>query len=78
MLGTEEDDKGVLVMTFSQHIARVKTIFEAAQEMDRRPLILGRSMKRYLGTAERMGYVELPNDIGVYGNRRSVAIYREE
>jgi ribonuclease J len=40
--------------------------------MDRRPLILGRSMERYLGTAERMGYVKLPNDIGVYGNRRSV------
>jgi ribonuclease J len=72
LLGTEDEDKGVLVTTFSSHIARVKTIFEAAQEMDRRPLILGRSMERYLGTAERMGYVELPNDIGVYGNRRSV------
>jgi ribonuclease J len=72
LLGTEEEDKGVLVTTFSSHIARIKTIYEAAQEMDRRPLILGRSMERYLGTAERMGYVELPNDIGVYGNRRSV------
>jgi ribonuclease J len=72
LLGTEDEDKGVLVTTFSSHIARVKTIFEAAREMDRRPLILGRSMERYLGTAERMGYVELPNDIGVYGNRRSV------
>jgi len=29
-------------------------------------------MERYLGTAEGMGYVELPNNIGVYGNRRSV------
>ncbi|HYB58988.1 MAG TPA: RNase J family beta-CASP ribonuclease [Candidatus Acidoferrales bacterium] len=72
LLGTEENDKGVLVTTFSSHIARVKTIFEAAEEMDRRPLILGRSMERYLGTAERMGYVELPNDIGIYGNKRSV------
>ena len=72
LLGTEEEGNGVLVTTFSSHIARVKTIFEAAYEMDRRPLVLGRSMERYLGTAERMGYVELPNDIGVYGNRRSV------
>jgi ribonuclease J len=72
LLGTEEEGNGVLVTTFSSHIARVKTIFEAAREMDRRPLVLGRSMERYLGTAERMGYVELPNDIGVYGNRRSV------
>jgi len=72
LLGTEEEGNGVLVTTFSSHIARVKTIFEAAREMDRRPLVLGRSMERYLGTAERMGYVDLPNDIGVYGNRRSV------
>lgn len=72
LLGTEEEGNGVLVTTFSSHIARVKTIFEAAREMDRRPLVLGRSMERYLGTAEKMGYVELPNDIGVYGNRRSV------
>ena len=72
LLGTEEEGNGVLVTTFSSHIARVKTIFEAAREMDRRPLVLGRSMERYLGTAERMGYVELPSDIGIYGNRRSV------
>ncbi|MGZ5562204.1 MAG: MBL fold metallo-hydrolase, partial [Halobacteriota archaeon] len=72
LLGTEEDDKGVLVTTFSSHIARVKTILETAHEMDRRPLLLGRSMERYVGTAERMGYVELPDDVGVYGNRRSI------
>ena len=72
LLGTEEEGNGVLVTTFSSHIARVKSIVEAADEMNRRPLVLGRSMERYLGTAERMGYVELPNDIGVYGNRRSV------
>jgi len=72
LLGTEEEGNGVLVTTFSSHIARVKSIVEAADEMNRRPLILGRSMERYLGTAEGMGYVELPNNIGVYGNRRSV------
>ncbi len=72
LLGTEEEGNGVLVTTFSSHIARVKSIVEAGREMDRRPLVLGRSMERYLRTAEGTGYIELPDDVGVYGNRRSV------
>ncbi|MGZ4901957.1 MAG: RNase J family beta-CASP ribonuclease [Halobacteriota archaeon] len=72
LLGTEELENGVLVTTFSSHIARVKSIVEAANEMGRRPLLLGRSMERYMRTAESVGLIELPDDVGVYGNRRSV------
>ena len=40
--------------------------------MNRRPLLLGRSMEKYVGTAEKMGYIELPDNVGLFGNRRSV------
>lgn len=64
----ENKDGGVIVTTFSSHIARIKSITEAAKEMDRRPILLGRSMERYTGTAEQMGVVELPDNVGIFGS----------
>ncbi len=64
----ENEDVGVFVTTFSSHIARIKSITEAAKEMGRRPILLGRSMERYTGTAEQMGLVELPDNVGIFGS----------
>lgn len=67
----ENEDVGVLVTTFSSHIARIKSIVETAVEMGRRPMLFGRSMAKYVTTAEELGIVELPGDVGVYGHPRS-------
>ncbi|PTD93413.1 ribonuclease J [archaeon SCG-AAA382B04] len=67
----ENEDVGVFVTTFSSHIARIKSLTEAAKEMGRRPILLGRSMERYTGTAEQMGIVELPDNTGIFGHPRS-------
>jgi len=72
LLGTEETESGVLVTTFSSHIARLKSLIEAAQKMGRVPVLLGSSMERYYGTAIRMGYVEKPGNLQIYGYRRSI------
>ncbi len=64
----ENEDVGVFITTFSSHIARIKSIVEAAEDMDRRPILLGRSMERYTGTAEEMGLVNLPPDVGIFGS----------
>ncbi len=72
LLGTEETNSGFLVTTFSSHIARIKTIADAAIEMGRRPLLMGRSMKEYSGSAQRMGYVDLPSELEMFGNRKSI------
>lgn len=72
LLGTEETERGVLVTTFSSHIARLKSIIEAAAKMDRIPVLLGSSMERYFGTALKMGYVEKPDNLKIFGYRRSV------
>ena len=57
LLGTEETESGVIVTTFSSHIARLKSIIDAAEKMNRIPVLLGSSMERYFGTALKMGYV---------------------
>ena len=72
MLGTEEAESGVIVTTFSSHIARIKSIIEAAVQMDRIPVLMGRSMERYVGTAERMGYLKFPDNLEIYGHRNSI------
>ena len=56
LIGTEETRSGVLVTTFSSHIARIRAIIEAAHRMGRKPILLGRSMEKYWGTAVRTGY----------------------
>ncbi|MFB6125977.1 MAG: RNase J family beta-CASP ribonuclease [Halolamina sp.] len=65
-------DGGIVATTFSSHIARVKSLVEFAQEIGRQPVLLGRSMEKYSGTAERLDFVEFPDDLGMYGHRKSV------
>ncbi|HIH87297.1 MAG TPA: RNase J family beta-CASP ribonuclease [Methanosarcinales archaeon] len=72
MLGTEEAESGVIVTTFSSHIARIKSIIEAAVKMDRIPVLMGRSMERYVGTAEKMGFLKFPDNLEMYGQRHSI------
>ncbi|MCD1293886.1 ribonuclease J [Methanocella sp. CWC-04] len=72
LLGTEETENGVLVTTFSSHIARLKSIIDAAEKMDRIPVLLGNSMERYFGTALKMGYVKKPDNLRIFGYRKSI------
>lgn len=71
LIGTEESKSGILVTTFSSHIARIRAIIEAAHKMGRKPVLLGRSMEKYWGTAVRTGYADR-SDLAVYGRRKSV------
>ena len=71
MQSLEDDKNAILVSAFSSNISRVKMIAEAALDIGRKPMILGRSMERYSSTAEQMKLVDLPKNIGMYGNRRT-------
>ncbi|ADB60952.1 beta-lactamase domain protein [Haloterrigena turkmenica DSM 5511] len=68
----EDYDGGIVATTFSSHIARVKSLVEFAKDIGRQPVLLGRSMEQYSGTAERMGFAEFPDDLGMFGHRNSV------
>jgi len=72
LMGTEESKSGVMVTTFSSHIARIRSIIEAAHKMGRKPVLLGRSMEKYWGTAVRTGYAERNDGLSVYGRRKSI------
>ena len=68
----EDYDGGIVATTFSSHIARVTSLVEFAKDIGRQPVLLGRSMEQYSGTAERMGVVDFPEELGMYGHRNSV------
>jgi ribonuclease J len=73
LLGTEETNSGVIVTTFSSHIARISSIIEASEKMGRIPVLLGRSMKKYVVTAKEMGIIDFPENIEVYSSSRAIA-----
>jgi len=72
MTSVEDYDGGIVATTFSSHIARVKSLVEFAEDIGRKPVLLGRSMEKYSGTAERLDFVDFPEDLGMYGHRKSV------
>lgn len=67
----ENEDIGVVVTTFSSHVARLTSIIDAAEDMGRTPLLFGRSMEKYITTAEKLGIVDLPGDVGIYGHPKA-------
>jgi ribonuclease J len=72
MYSIEDYDGGIVATTFSSHIARVSSLVEFANDIGRQPVLLGRSMEKYSGTAERLDFVDFPDDLGMYGHRKSV------
>jgi len=72
LIGTEETESGVIVTTFASHIARIAATLEIAKKMDRIPVLMGRSMDKYVKLAAKMGYVQLPENLKMYGVRKNI------
>lgn len=52
LLTTQNRQAGITVTTFSSHIARLKSIVEFGQKMNRQVVFLGRSLNKYVSAAE--------------------------
>ena len=72
LIGTEETESGVIVTTFSSHIARIAATLEIAKKMDRIPVLMGRSMDKYVKLAAKLGYIQLPENLTIYGVRKNI------
>jgi len=67
LLGTNNKNKLVVVTTFSSHIARIKSIIEYGKRMNRKVVLLGRSMEKYVSAAEKIKFVNFRKDAEVVG-----------
>lgn len=54
MLGTENQDNPMIVSCFASHIARLRSIIDFGQKLNRKVVILGRSMLKYASAAEKV------------------------
>lgn len=55
LFSIDNENSGIIVSTFSSHIARIKSIVEFGRKLDRQIIILGRSMNKYIKSAMRVG-----------------------
>jgi len=58
LLGTENKDKGIIITTFSSHLARLKSIIELGNQLNRKIILLGRSLAKYVYAGEEVGIVK--------------------
>lgn len=57
LLGTHNENNLIVVTCFSSHLARIKSILDFAKSLGRKTLILGRSMSKYIESAEAIKLV---------------------
>ncbi|MDX1658606.1 MAG: ribonuclease J [Nitriliruptorales bacterium] len=61
-----EKAEGLVVVTsFASHVHRIQQVLDAAAEVGRRPVFVGRSMVRNMGIADELGYLDLDPDVAV-------------
>ena len=62
---TDNHNSGIVVTTFSSHIARLKSIVEFGLKLNRKVIFVGRSLNKYVGAAIRVGKCAFKNDIKI-------------
>lgn len=69
---TENRNSGMVVTTFSSHIARVKTITEFGQRLGREVIFLGRSLSKYVQAARNIGKGDFARNVKIVTYRRQM------
>lgn len=69
---TDNYKNGIIVTTFSSHIARLKSITEFGKKLNREVIVLGRSMNKYVAAAMRVGKAPFKKDIKMATYRNQV------
>lgn len=72
LLTIDNKNSGIIVTTFSSHIARLKSITDFGKKLNRKIVFLGRSLNKYVGAAEKIGLCPFKNDIEMVGFRNQL------
>ncbi len=70
--GTDNRNSGMIVTTFSSHIARLKSITEFGKRLGREVIFLGRSLNKYITAANNIGKVPFMRDIRLFTYRKQL------
>ncbi len=72
MLGTDNEKAGMVITTFSSHIARLKSIVEFGKKLNRKIVFVGRSLHKYVSAAERIKLCPFHKDISLFSYRKQI------
>jgi ribonuclease J len=67
---TDNRNSGMVVTTFSSHIARLKTITELGMKLNRKVVFLGRSLNKYMTAASNIGKAPFRSHIQMLSFRK--------
>ncbi len=73
MLGTESEGKGIIVTTFSSHLARLQSIIEFGKKLHRKIVFLGRSLSKYVAAGEKIGIINFTQDVELIKYKKKIA-----
>ncbi len=73
MQGVNTESRAMIVTTFSSHIARLKSIIELGQKLERRIVFLGRSLEKYTKAAEALDLVNFSKQAMMFSHRDKIA-----
>lgn len=69
---TDNRHSGMIVTTFSSHIARLKTITELGEKLNRRVVFIGRSLNKYMTAANNIGRAPFMHRVQVLSYRKQL------
>jgi len=75
MLTTQNEKAGVVVTTFSSHIARLKSIVDFSKRLNRTPVFVGRSLSKYVSAAINVKLCPFAKEIKIASFRSQVEKY---
>lgn len=70
MLTTTNDKAGIVVTTFSSHVARLKSIVDFGKQLNRQVVFVGRSLNKYVTAAKNVNLCPFQKDIRIASFRR--------
>jgi ribonuclease J len=75
MLTVNNEHKGIIITTFSSHIARLKSIVEFSKKLDRQVVFLGRSLRKYVQASMNAKICPFENQVRIGSYKKQVESY---
>ena len=75
MLTVNNEHKGIIVSTFSSHIARLKSVVEFSKKLDRQVVFLGRSLKKYVQASINAKICPFEHEVKIGSYKKQVESY---
>ncbi len=72
LLGTENSGAAIVTSCFASHIARLKSIIEFGNKLNRKVVILGRSFGKYIDAAETAKITKLSDKAEIVSYRKAI------